>query len=445
MATYLQDGKVDVARQRRYPAWAVLTARRYRFHWAMALGALCVASGGGLICRVAGAQRSKTSVARSALTAEARSKATKTSGPVVIDAPIEGVDPARAWRDSQGYMVDLSQGRRAVLTVEPGWQRATAALLVRYEIPRASVVVLDTDTGRVQVYASTSDTGANDLALDATPPAASVFKIVTASALLSHGVFENAVTCYSGGMHALHERDLVPDAGRDHECISLAEAFGRSANTVFARRAIERLSPSDLLAAAQAWGFGQAVPFDTPATSGSVDVPEKVGTGIDFARAAAGFGHSYLSPLHGAMIAQAIARGGEMQRPFIVDSVRDAQGTRLAVGASRAWRRAVSPEVASALSRMMTHSVSEGGTAFHAFHDPAGRPFLPNVAIGGKTGTLDVPQPYRAYTWFVGNAATPAKRVSFAVMIANGPVWRVRAPTLARQVLQIIYRGRASD
>lgn len=70
---------------------------------------------------------------------------------------------------------------------------------------------------------------------------------------------------------------------------------------------------------------------------------------------------------------------------------------------------------------------------------------MPGVDVGGKTGTLTAATPYRAYTWFVGNARDANTRVSFAVMVANDPVWRVKASTVARQVLQIVYRGRATD
>jgi cell division protein FtsI/penicillin-binding protein 2 len=335
----------------------------------------------------------------------------------------------------------LTGGRRAVFSFEPSWQQAITAWVGQLQIPRAAVVLLDTDTGRVRAYVSAAEPGAPDLLRDATPPAASVFKIVTSSALLGHGITDQTVTCYSGGFHALYARDLLPNPRRDRECITLGEAFGRSINTVFARRAIERLNPAELLGAARQWGFGEAVPFDAAVAPGAVDAPQEP---LEFARAAAGFWHSHLSPIHAAVIAQGIARGGELQRPYAVDAIVDAQGAVLRSGGPRAWRRAVSPEIAAALGRMMAHSVAEG-TAFHAFHDPAGRAFLPDVGVGGKTGTLTAEQPYRAYTWFVGNAIGPGARVSFAVMVANGPVWRVRAATLARQVLQIVYRGRATE
>ncbi|MBL8685211.1 MAG: penicillin-binding protein [Myxococcales bacterium] len=395
--------------------------------------------------RVADAQRRVPHLALAqtgARGADASTAAQAAFRPTTIDGVVQGFDPSQARRDRDRYTTDLSGGRKAVLTLDPNWQRAVSALVAAHQIPRSSVVVLDTDTGRVRVYVTRGEAGAPDLARDAAPPAASVFKIVTAGALVGAGLNVETETCFSGGWHRLSLRDLESNPRRDRDCVSLGQAFGRSANTVFARRAVERLNTAGLLAAARAWGFGEAVPFEAPVTAGAIDMPDDR---LEFARAAAGFWHSHLSPMHGATIAQAIARGGELQRPWIIDHVEDAQGrTVMQHGAPRAWRRAVSADTAAALSRMMTFSVSEG-TASRAFHDPAGRPFLPGVDVGGKTGTLTAATPYRAYTWFVGNARDASTRVSFAVMVANDPVWRIKASTLARQVLQIVYRGRATD
>jgi cell division protein FtsI/penicillin-binding protein 2 len=428
----------------------MLRMTRRSLYIALALGGLSAVPAVLLVRRAASAQRPGPHVVaphatgggpatpRDASRAGAPAPATP---PPPIVAAVDGFDPSQARRENGRYVVDLPGGRRAALTVEPNWQRAVTQLLDRHELPRAAVVVLDTDTGRVRAYVSRAEAGAPDLARDATPPAASVFKMVTSSALIAHGLNENTVTCFSGGFHALTARDLVPDAHRDRDCISLADAFGRSANTVFARRAQELLNPAELLQTAHSWGFGEAVPFDALVSPGDVDVSSEP---LEFARTAAGFWHSHLSPVHGAVMAQAVARGGELQRPYIIETLYGPDGVVVGVGAPHAWRRAVSPEVATTLAHMMVHSVTIG-TARQAFHDDAGHPFLPGVDVGGKTGTLTGANPYRAYTWFVGNAASSNLRVSFAVMVANGPTWRVKAATVARQVLQIVYRGHSTD
>ena len=264
-----------------------------------------------------------------AVTADAGTHARPRGAPTAITAVVEGLDPSRARPERGGdYVLDLPGGRRATLTLEPAWQRATAALLERHAMPMASVVVLDTVSGRVLVWASRGAPG-RDLARAAEAPAASVFKIVTASALLEQGLSERTPTCWSGGFHALTLRDLMSDPRRDHECSTLPEAFARSINTVFARRALELLNPDRLESMARRWGFLDAVPFDAPVTPSALSVPTET---LAFGRTAAGFWRSTLSPLHGALLAQGVARGGEMSRPWIVSSIRGPLGDTLAVG-----------------------------------------------------------------------------------------------------------------
>ncbi len=361
--------------------------------------------------------------------------------PTLIAGVVAGFNPAAARLGTDGrYAVTMPDGRRAQLTLEPAWQRATVNLLARHQLPQASVVVMDTDTGRVLVWASSGGQG-NDLARTADAPAASVFKVVTSSALLARGFNPEQPTCFSGGFHRLMERDLVADPQRDRECVTLHDAFARSINTVFARRALELLRPEQEADAARRWGFGEAIPFDAPVATSAFTIPEDT---LGFARTSAGFWNSTLSPLHGALLAQGIARDGEMLRPWIIDTLQNARGVTVARGGVRPWRRAVSREAAEVLQRSMLRTVTDG-TGFHGFHDGARRPYLDGVTVGGKTGTLTQDAPYTAYTWFVGNAEGEGHRLSFGVMVGNGPVWRIKAAALARQVLQIAFRGRVTD
>lgn len=401
--------------------------------WAFALGVAAITA--PIVTR-----RGSADARRPQGAVSAHVRAPSRVGPAAIHGAVQGLDPSRAHPRADGrYVVDLPEGQQALLTLEPAWQRATQALLTRHAIPVASVVVLDSETARVLVWASRGALG--DLARQAVAPAASVFKIVTATALYEHGFSETATTCWSGGFHALRERDLVSNPRRDRECSTLPEAFARSINTVFARRALELLTPAQELETAHRWGFGEAPPFDVGVSVSDVNIPTDT---LGFARTSAGFWNSHLSPLHGALLAQGVAAGGAMGRPWLVEAVRDAGGAVVARGEAQPWRRATTPAVAASIQRAMLRSVSEG-TAFTSFHDLARRPFLSDITVGGKTGTLTAAQPFRAWTWFVGNAEGRGRRLSFAVLVGNDPLWRVKAPTVARQVLQIAFRGRPTD
>ncbi len=96
----------------------------------------------------------------------------------------------------------------------------------------------------------------------------------------------------------------------------------------------------------------------------------------------------------------------------------------------------MSHTVAQAVTRMMV-GTTRYGTARKAFKDRRGRPFLVDIDVAGKTGTLTRRSPgYLQYSWFVGFA--PAKDPEFvvAVLIGTPEKWHLKAHTAARMVLQ---------
>ncbi len=332
----------------------------------------------------------------------------------------------------------LRHGASAELTLDPDLQRATQAVLRRHSVPEAGVVVMDVRTGNVLAYASRVGEGTPfDVNLRAEAPAASIFKIVTAAALLEvPGLSAQTEQCYRGGQSRIVANELLPDPSRDRWCASMAMAMGRSINVVFARLAQRHLTPEGLTEAAGAFGFGAPTPFDIDAEAPGIELPNEP---LEFARAAAGFWHTSLSPLAGASMAQALGNAGLMLKPRIVRAVLE--------GDERAWeapaapvplRRVVSTRAAHELTKMMLQTVASG-SAFRTFHDRDGRPFLPKVRIASKTGTLTRHEGNRHYTWFVGFAPADQPEVSIAALVVNTPVWRIKGPELAREVLRAYF------
>ncbi len=356
---------------------------------------------------------------------------------------IGGLDLTRIGLGDDGATAPLDHGRTARLTVDPILQATAVDAMTLRRIPEAAVVLLDPRSGEVLVYASSVGAGApRDLVVEARAPAASVFKIVTASSLIDDaGLGPDTRQCYSGGgAERIIASDLVDSAGRDRWCVTLGGAMGRSINVVFARLASRHIDGIALERAAGHFGFGQAVPFDVPVEPSTLRIPDGA---LAFARTAAGFWNTTLSPLHAAWISAALERGGEPVRPFIVRQVRASDGTIADVPA-RAEGRApvVSASTASALTTMMERTVSEG-TSFRAFHDARRTPFLPGLTVAGKTGTLTDDRAQRYYTWFAGFAPSrpvPGVRpVAVAVLVVNGPAWRVKANVIAREMLQAYF------
>ncbi len=342
----------------------------------------------------------------------------------------------------------LPEQQTALLTVDPTLQRVADRVMSMHHVPEASVVLMDVQTGKILVYANHIESGpARDLAVEATAPAASVFKIVTAAALVEHaGANADQRECYSGGEQRLVARDLVADPKRDKWCTTLGGAMGRSINTVFARLALKHLKPATLVAQAHALGFGASLPFDVPVQPSAEHFPDDA---LGFARTSAGFWNTTLSPLHAAWLSATIARGGEPVRPMIVSNVVDKNGkTVWTAPADVTQKRAIKPHTAEALTTMMETTVTDG-TSYRAFHDPKGQSFLPNVSVAGKTGTLTDPANARFYTWFTGfapshpmvlegdaGASVSPRQVAIGVLVVNRAAWTIKANVLAREVLR---------
>jgi cell division protein FtsI/penicillin-binding protein 2 len=174
---------------------------------------------------------------------------------------------------------------------------------------------------------------------------------------------------------------------------------------------------------------------------------------LGFARTAAGFWNTTLSPVHAAWLSATIARSGEPVRPSLVAEVTDDEGKVIWVAPTGlAQKRAIKDETAKAVATMMDATVSDG-TSYRAFHDARGRSFLPGVAVAGKTGTLTDATAKRFYTWFTGFAPSkpytgagaqeymgPApKQVAVAVLVVNEPTWHVKANVLARETLRAYF------
>ncbi len=107
-------------------------------------------------------------------------------------------------------------------------------------------------------------------------------------------------------------------------------------------------------------------------------------------------------------------------------------------GPPRVVRRAIKPETAAEVSRMMLQTVSNG-SAYKSFHDEQGAAYLPGVNVAGKTGTLTDHKNNRHYTWFVGFAPAEAPEVAFSTLVVNTPTWQIKAPQLAREVLRAYF------
>jgi cell division protein FtsI/penicillin-binding protein 2 len=341
------------------------------------------------------------------------------------------LDPAR------GRWVAPLGDAEAVLTLDPALQARLERALAAWTVPWGAVVLVEPATGKVLALAehSRAEPARRGLAIAALSPAASIFKLVSAAALLEKGVEPEETVCYHGGKRRLQPKLLADDPRRDRRCASLASAFGHSTNAIFAKLAGRDLDGAALREAASRFLFNARIPFERPVETSTAEIGDEP---FDVANAAAGFGNVRISPLHAALLAATVANGGIFVPPRLVDLVR---GGAEPAAPPAPWR-VVDEAVAARIAEMMRSTITEG-TARRVFRRVA--PPLRGVAVAGKTGSLFEREPFRDHSWFVGFAPADRPEVAIAAVVVNERMWRVRAPSLAREALEIYFGTRVAD
>ncbi len=350
--------------------------------------------------------------------------------------PGREVDLTRIRTDGARLVAPSGPTANVALTLDPALQRDAERLLDEAHPKAGAVVAVDLRTGRMLAWAERRREG-RGASVITTPhaPAASVFKLVTTAALFEKSdVTPSERVCIAGGMRSIERRHLDPPRAGDVHCGPFFQALGHSRNAVYAQLATHRLMRADLIEVAERLGFNGRVPFDVRVPLGTLDVPYE---DLDFARTAAGFRGSTLSPLGGAYLAAVIAAGGLSPRLRIIDEPERRNAPLETEG------RVLAATTAHRLERMMEVTVS-AGTARPAFHDDLGHPLLGSVQVAGKTGTL---HPSEAAgegmaSWFIGFAPARSPAIAVSVLLENGNVWRRKAVEVARDVLRSYFAAR---
>ena len=333
---------------------------------------------------------------------------------------------AAARKRDDGKYVVWRDGTDRVLTLDGELQDKLQQILRSYQTPYGAVVAMEPFSGRVLAMAehSAEEPGLRGLTTRAVFPAASIFKIVTASALLEAGVEPGAPECFHGGKRRISEK-LLTDSNRDRRCYSLSTALAMSANAVFAKLTFKHLSPESLQAAAESFHFNRPWEFAVPTDPSLAAIPADP---LGLASAGSGFGDVYLSPLHGAAIAASLASFGRWRNPVLVEGDVQPMTTP---------EQVVSEEVARQLDDMLQQTITSG-TARRIFRE---RGFRVPGAVG-KTGSLADRHPYREYSWFIGFAPKDNPQIAVAAVIVNNAKWRIRATWLAREAMRLYLQAK---
>lgn len=336
-----------------------------------------------------------------------------------------------------GDVLDARPSSAAGSTLDPALQDVARQLLAAARPIVGGIVAVHAPTGHILALSEFRRAGEQRHPLTrAITPAASLFKLVTSTALYERAQLSpDKTVCISGGEREIERSHLTPPRGDTPRiCRPFEEALGFSRNAVFAQLATQHLFHRDLVEVAERLGFNRPLPFDTPAQMGTLSVPYN---DLEFARTAAGFRSSRLSILGAAQLAYLVAGGGRAPR---MTTERREPSTPTEPETALA-ELAMSPATARRLRRMMEVTI-HSGTSLEAFTSESGQSYLGQIRVAGKTGTLRPQSDGPTTSWFIGFAPSRSPELVVAVMLENSAVWRRKANYVARDLLRAYFQDR---
>ena len=219
----------------------------------------------------------------------------------------------------------------------------------------------------------------------------SVFKLITASAGLVSGVMSAEQTFYCNGGLTVNEGSELWEHtyrcayGGVHYEQDMAGALNHSCNLWFIQAA-ETLKPQIFYDYIQAFGFTQPTGIDLPNETRwtSVYNAEQMAE-VDTNLYTAAFGQNEsITPMQMATAVAAIANGGYLVTPYVVDSISDKDGNIISQTETNIRRQVISEEVSRQLLAMMENNVHGAGD----YHSCANA-YVAGYRIGGKSGTAE--------------------------------------------------------
>jgi len=280
-------------------------------------------------------------------------------------------------------------GAPVTTTIDPATQHAAEAALAG-EGKSAALVALDASTGNVLAAVSVNS-GGFDQAIDGGFPPGSTFKVITSTALITHGLTPKSAASCPGT--ATVDGEVFHNAEGEAPVSTLLQAFTESCNTAFIRLATGHLTAPDFPAVATMFGLGRSLHLGLVSFDGSVPQPSDK---ADLAATAIGQGRVLMSPLSMAAVAAA-ADTGTVRTPQLV------------TGASGGTTSTLPLDVVSDLHQMMASVVASGTAAGQGL--PAGTYAKTGTAQYGTTSPLKID------AWLMGFKGN----VAFACLVVNAP------------------------
>ena len=340
-----------------------------------------------------------------------------------FDSRLHGTDgEEQVVKDALGRPVSIVMKKQTVpgedlrLTLDSAIQERVEAVLAgvgqTYRPKGATAIVMDPRNGAILALANWPRVDANDpgsaptlalqdRAVTNSYEPGSTFKAFTVSGALQDGLITPNTNFYLPAAYQVADRTIKDAEPRGDVTLSVRQILAQSSN-VGAVKIGQRLGANRFDHWVRTFGFGKPTGVDLPGESPGIVLKPSQYSGSSLGNLPIGQGEA-VTPIQMAAAYSAIANGGVMVRPHIVD------------GDPAPSHRVIKKSTAVAVSKMLEGVLAPGGTAPEAS--------VPGYVLAGKTGTAQKPDGSGGYSKtkfvasFVGFAPARNPRLLVAVMV----------------------------
>ena len=339
-----------------------------------------------------------------------------------------------------------NQADTVVTTLDTNLQATAYEALGEYD---GAVVVVEVSTGRILASVSKPDFNPNTIDYDweainsemggsalvnrvyqGQYPPGSTFKVITmleymrenpdyenysyecmGTITIGEGAEAVTIPCYDGIVHGVQ---------------NLEQSLANSCNTSFCNIGLQ-LNNNTFKELTKALYFNKELPVQLSSSVSEFVLDENSSIG-EIMMTAMGQGNTLVSPVHMALITAAIANGGLLMEPYLIDHIENANGDVITRNSPKLLETLLTTQEAEVLTRYMT-TVVENGTAMGVSSS--------EYTVAGKTGSAEATE--GTHSWFIGFSNVDNPDIAVCVIVENVGITSNIAVPIARQIFNAYY------
>ena len=255
-------------------------------------------------------------------------------------------------------------------------------------------------------------------------PPGSTFKIITALQYMREhpGVYgQYRFSC--DGIYEYESLKIRCYHQNAHGEEDFAKAFADSCNGAFASLGLE-LDLNGLKNLSEQLLFNQEQPLAFPYNKSVYQMKEDPETWEIF-QTVIGQGETLMTPMHNLMVTAAIANGGILMKPYVIDHVETDSGQIVKKFMPATYGELMVANEAKALKALMEQVVTEGtGSALRT----------EDYRAAGKTGSAEFETGKETHAWFVGYAPADDPKIAVCVLVEEGGSGGQTAAPIAKKM-----------